>query len=265
MKILCCWFFRISLFSCIIFSVVFQILSKMDGLVNLQNVLVVGMTNRKELLDEALLRPGRMEVNPQRLRMCFSNQSRMELVSLVFATTRVFCRPIISSICRWRYHRFFFSPREIPVGCAVHMGPDACIGFSCWGWFRLWFSSLLPFAPQFSWPTTAIISANTPGVRRTLFFREKARPFKRQTTDYPGGAIKLFGFQSRQHILAARGVLVKGGVPSIVLQRFVLALVVEQSIWTEDLKHSFPSLPPPPKNANSLFPLPSTSPSLSLS
>lgn len=39
-----------------------QILSKMDGLVNLQNVLVVGMTNRKELLDEALLRPGRMEV-----------------------------------------------------------------------------------------------------------------------------------------------------------------------------------------------------------
>ncbi|CAM9981693.1 unnamed protein product [Ectocarpus sp. 6 AP-2014] len=43
-------------------SVVNQILSKMDGLVNLQNVLVVGMTNRKELLDEALLRPGRMEV-----------------------------------------------------------------------------------------------------------------------------------------------------------------------------------------------------------
>eukprot|EP00752_Nemacystus_decipiens_P008443 g7547.t1 len=43
-------------------SVVNQILSKMDGLVNLENVLVVGMTNRKELLDEALLRPGRMEV-----------------------------------------------------------------------------------------------------------------------------------------------------------------------------------------------------------
>ncbi|CAM9134128.1 unnamed protein product, partial [Hapterophycus canaliculatus] len=40
-----------------------QILSKMDGLVNLENVLVVGMTNRKELLDEALLRPGRMEVS----------------------------------------------------------------------------------------------------------------------------------------------------------------------------------------------------------
>jgi len=42
-----------------------QILSKMDGLVNLENVLVVGMTNRKELLDDALLRPGRMEVRHQ--------------------------------------------------------------------------------------------------------------------------------------------------------------------------------------------------------
>ena len=38
----------------------------MDGLVNLENVLVVGMTNRKELLDEALLRPGRMEVTTAR-------------------------------------------------------------------------------------------------------------------------------------------------------------------------------------------------------
>lgn len=34
---------------------------------NLENVLVVGMTNRKELLDEALLRPGRMEVMTQPL------------------------------------------------------------------------------------------------------------------------------------------------------------------------------------------------------
>ena len=45
-------------------------MSKMDGLVNLENVLVVGMTNRKELLDEALLRPGRMEV---RIRLNLSH------------------------------------------------------------------------------------------------------------------------------------------------------------------------------------------------
>ncbi|CAM9347891.1 unnamed protein product [Chrysoparadoxa australica] len=44
-------------------SVVNQILAKLDGLTALQNVLVVGMTNRKELLDEALVRPGRLEVS----------------------------------------------------------------------------------------------------------------------------------------------------------------------------------------------------------
>ena len=43
-------------------SVVNQLLSKMDGVVEAGNVLVVGLTNRPELLDEALLRPGRLEV-----------------------------------------------------------------------------------------------------------------------------------------------------------------------------------------------------------
>ncbi|KAG7348395.1 ATPase AAA, CDC48 subfamily protein [Nitzschia inconspicua] len=43
-------------------SVVNQILSKLDGLNAIDNVLMIGMTNRRELLDEALLRPGRLEV-----------------------------------------------------------------------------------------------------------------------------------------------------------------------------------------------------------
>lgn len=43
-------------------SVVNQILAKLDGVNSIPNVLVVGMTNRRELLDEALLRPGRLEV-----------------------------------------------------------------------------------------------------------------------------------------------------------------------------------------------------------
>ena len=34
----------------------------MDGLDTLNNILVIGMTNRKDLLDEAILRPGRFEV-----------------------------------------------------------------------------------------------------------------------------------------------------------------------------------------------------------
>lgn len=44
-------------------SLVNQLLAMMDGPDALGNVLVVGMTNRKELLDEALMRPGRFEVH----------------------------------------------------------------------------------------------------------------------------------------------------------------------------------------------------------
>jgi vesicle-fusing ATPase len=44
-------------------TVVNQLLSKIDGVDQLDNVLIIGMTNRKELIDEALLRPGRMEVH----------------------------------------------------------------------------------------------------------------------------------------------------------------------------------------------------------
>lgn len=43
-------------------SVVNQILAKLDGVNAIPNVLLIGMTNRRELLDEALLRPGRLEV-----------------------------------------------------------------------------------------------------------------------------------------------------------------------------------------------------------
>lgn len=44
-------------------SIVNQLLAKMDGVEQLDNIVVVGMTNRKELIDEALLRPGRFEVH----------------------------------------------------------------------------------------------------------------------------------------------------------------------------------------------------------
>jgi SpoVK/Ycf46/Vps4 family AAA+-type ATPase len=44
-------------------SAVNQILSKLDGIEALENVLLIGMTNKKELLDPALLRPGRLEVH----------------------------------------------------------------------------------------------------------------------------------------------------------------------------------------------------------
>ena len=40
-------------------SVVNQLLTKMDGVGELKNILVIGLTNRKDLIDDALLRPGR--------------------------------------------------------------------------------------------------------------------------------------------------------------------------------------------------------------
>ena len=39
-----------------------QLLTKIDGVDALNNILIIGMTNRKDMLDEALLRPGRLEV-----------------------------------------------------------------------------------------------------------------------------------------------------------------------------------------------------------
>jgi vesicle-fusing ATPase len=44
-------------------SIVNQLLAKMDGVDQLNNVLIIGMTNRMDMIDEALLRPGRLEVH----------------------------------------------------------------------------------------------------------------------------------------------------------------------------------------------------------
>jgi vesicle-fusing ATPase len=35
----------------------------MDGVESLNNILIIGMTNRKDMIDEAILRPGRMEIH----------------------------------------------------------------------------------------------------------------------------------------------------------------------------------------------------------
>ncbi|GMM33628.1 AAA family ATPase [Saccharomycopsis crataegensis] len=43
-------------------NVVNQLLAKMDGVEQLNNILIIGMTNRIDLIDNALLRPGRFEV-----------------------------------------------------------------------------------------------------------------------------------------------------------------------------------------------------------
>jgi vesicle-fusing ATPase len=35
----------------------------MDGVESLNNILIIGMTNRKDMIDEAILRPGRLEIH----------------------------------------------------------------------------------------------------------------------------------------------------------------------------------------------------------
>mmetsp|Transcript_12501 Transcript_12501/g.24679 ORF Transcript_12501/g.24679 Transcript_12501/m.24679 type:complete len:764 (+) Transcript_12501:69-2360(+) len=44
-------------------SIVNQLLSKIDGVDSINNVLIIGMTNRKDMIDDAVLRPGRLEVH----------------------------------------------------------------------------------------------------------------------------------------------------------------------------------------------------------
>lgn len=43
--------------------IVNQLLTCIDGINSLNNILVIGITNRKDLIDEAVLRPGRLEVH----------------------------------------------------------------------------------------------------------------------------------------------------------------------------------------------------------
>ncbi len=44
-------------------NIVNQLLAKIDGVDALNNILVIGMTNRKDMIDPAILRPGRLEVH----------------------------------------------------------------------------------------------------------------------------------------------------------------------------------------------------------
>ena len=67
-------------------SVVNQLLAKMDGVEELNNILVIGMTNRLDMLDEALLRPGRFEVQ---LEIGLPNQAgRSQILKIHTSTMR---------------------------------------------------------------------------------------------------------------------------------------------------------------------------------
>ncbi|CAG2173961.1 unnamed protein product, partial [Oppiella nova] len=67
-------------------TVVNQLLAKIDGVESLNNILVIGMTNRRDMIDEALLRPGRMEVQ---MEISLPNeQGRVQILNIHTANMR---------------------------------------------------------------------------------------------------------------------------------------------------------------------------------
>lgn len=67
-------------------SVVNQLLAKLDGVRALPNVLLIAMTNRRELLDPAILRPGRLEVQIE-IKMP-DKEGRREILQIHFGSLR---------------------------------------------------------------------------------------------------------------------------------------------------------------------------------
>ena len=63
-------------------SVVNQLLTKLDGIEEISNVLVVAITNRKDLIDPALLRPGRLEVHVE-IKAPRTEQQRREILKIL--------------------------------------------------------------------------------------------------------------------------------------------------------------------------------------
>ncbi|XP_062874582.1 vesicle-fusing ATPase isoform X1 [Trichomycterus rosablanca] len=69
-------------------TVVNQLLSKIDGVEQLNNILVIGMTNRPDLIDDALMRPGRFEV---KMEIGLPDEKgRMQILSIHTAKMREF-------------------------------------------------------------------------------------------------------------------------------------------------------------------------------
>jgi vesicle-fusing ATPase len=69
-------------------TVVNQLLAKIDGVEQLNNILVIGMTNRKDMIDDALMRPGRLEVQ---MEISLPNEEgRIQILNIHTARMREF-------------------------------------------------------------------------------------------------------------------------------------------------------------------------------
>jgi vesicle-fusing ATPase len=120
-------------------SVVNQLLSKMDGVDQLNNILIIGMTNRLDMIDEALLRPGRLEVHMEislpdengRLQILNIHTAKMRmnnvmsgdvLLTELAALTKNFSGAELSGLVK-SATSFAFN-RHIKVGTTAGVGDD---------------------------------------------------------------------------------------------------------------------------------------------
>ena len=120
-------------------SVVNQLLSKLDGVEQLNNILVIGMTNRLDMIDEALLRPGRLEVHMEislpdekgRLQIIKIHTSKMRENNLIdrdvdfgelAALTKNFSGAEINGLVK-SATSFAFN-RHVKVGTMAGVAPD---------------------------------------------------------------------------------------------------------------------------------------------
>ncbi|KAH9474008.1 hypothetical protein MJO28_000152 [Puccinia striiformis f. sp. tritici] len=120
-------------------SVVNQLLSKMDGVDQLNNILIIGMTNRLDMIDEALLRPGRLEVHMEislpdesgRLQILNIHTAKMRmnnvmsgdvLLNELAALTKNFSGAELSGLVK-SATSFAFN-RHIKVGTTAGVGDD---------------------------------------------------------------------------------------------------------------------------------------------
>ena len=111
-------------------SIVNQLLSKIDGVDSINNVLIIGMTNRKDMIDDAVLRPGRLEVLP-RVTWALSTDSERcphQRTALLSCANGLSSASHLSSCCGDPLRRCWRCPDQVHVeiGLTLTLTPIRC-------------------------------------------------------------------------------------------------------------------------------------------